>query len=429
MKKKLGTILIEDGLIDKAQLDDALHIQRKSGSKLGTILIQLGYIEAETLAKVLQTQFQVETVTPEELSNITFEVVKLIPIDMIEDYHILPLYLENSDLYIAMSDPTKTTIISELSFFTDFAINPKLIPENLLYENIKKYYDLDIEPEYEEVIEEVINEIPALKVKNKIDSEEIIEEEIIEDNQQVPDVPIEEEVIEEEVEEQEEKTVPLTPIEKDETLIQDNSTIKTNITDDKTVTQEKFTSEEIEPTPTTPPDFEEEIYVQEEAKESTPLEMLEQSTSTDDLGEKLITILKEKTKRVLIFKVQKEVSLAWLGTGVKVNNDKLETFMIPLCTNSVFKTAEGTGESFFGPITTDHYIEERFMKFIDSYDNPPENALITPITLGNKVALLIYLDNGPGSKIENLSILPEVNQIANIVSNSLKAILSRKKAV
>lgn len=51
----LGDTLISDGAITKAQLDEALEIQKKqTDKKLGEILIGLGYINAETLDKALK---------------------------------------------------------------------------------------------------------------------------------------------------------------------------------------------------------------------------------------------------------------------------------------------------------------------------------------------------------------------------------------
>ncbi len=58
-KKRLGEILIEDGVLSKANLDEALDQQKKSGGLIGQILIKLGYISEEALVAAVARQMKV----------------------------------------------------------------------------------------------------------------------------------------------------------------------------------------------------------------------------------------------------------------------------------------------------------------------------------------------------------------------------------
>jgi len=48
-KKKIGDLLIEQGIIDKYQLKAALNRQERWGKKLGETLVEMGFITEEVL--------------------------------------------------------------------------------------------------------------------------------------------------------------------------------------------------------------------------------------------------------------------------------------------------------------------------------------------------------------------------------------------
>lgn len=51
--KKIGDLLVEDGVITQAQLDTALDIQKKQGGLIGGIMIKMKIIDPPTLIKYL----------------------------------------------------------------------------------------------------------------------------------------------------------------------------------------------------------------------------------------------------------------------------------------------------------------------------------------------------------------------------------------
>ncbi|HOF14521.1 MAG TPA: hypothetical protein PLH80_06775 [Spirochaetota bacterium] len=55
-KPLLGEILVEDSVITKEQLNEALAIQKRDGGLIGIILMNLGYINEPTLVKYLALQ-------------------------------------------------------------------------------------------------------------------------------------------------------------------------------------------------------------------------------------------------------------------------------------------------------------------------------------------------------------------------------------
>ena len=61
--KRLGEILLNQGLINKKDLNQPLKEQKINGKLLGAILIEKGLITNEKLFEILELQNEIETVS------------------------------------------------------------------------------------------------------------------------------------------------------------------------------------------------------------------------------------------------------------------------------------------------------------------------------------------------------------------------------
>ena len=77
-KIRLGELLIEQKVINEAQLQQALGEQKKTGRKLGRVLTDLGIVQEQQLNDALARHLQIPFV---DLRQLTLEpaVVKLLP--------------------------------------------------------------------------------------------------------------------------------------------------------------------------------------------------------------------------------------------------------------------------------------------------------------------------------------------------------------
>ncbi len=55
-RKRIGEMLVDDGIITEEQLHEALEIQKTDGDLLGAILTKEGYLDDETLLEYLKMQ-------------------------------------------------------------------------------------------------------------------------------------------------------------------------------------------------------------------------------------------------------------------------------------------------------------------------------------------------------------------------------------
>ena len=56
MNKRLGQLLLNDGLITIDQLNEALEYHEKNNMKIGAALLDCGHVTDETLSEYLSTQ-------------------------------------------------------------------------------------------------------------------------------------------------------------------------------------------------------------------------------------------------------------------------------------------------------------------------------------------------------------------------------------
>jgi type IV pilus assembly protein PilB len=117
LAKKIGELLVQEGLITQDQLNRALDEQRHSGERLGAALVKNGVIDENTLLEFIARQFHCPQVDLSKL-NTPKEVVGLIPFDIMQKYQSFPFGLMGNTLHVAMSDPGNLFVIDDIRFLT-----------------------------------------------------------------------------------------------------------------------------------------------------------------------------------------------------------------------------------------------------------------------------------------------------------------------
>ena len=162
-QRRLGESLLLAGLLNPEQLDEAIEYQCIYGGKLGTSLIELGLIDENQLAKVLSKQLGQHYIKPEFLMNISASVLNIIPEKIALKYQIVPYHEDGKKLFVAMSEARNLTIIDELSFQLDRIVIPLAIPEIRLMLALKKYYGMLIPPRFESLSRQINRRAQAAK--------------------------------------------------------------------------------------------------------------------------------------------------------------------------------------------------------------------------------------------------------------------------
>ena len=140
VSRRLGDLLVADGLLTPEQLRKALAEQKGSTDKLGSILIRLGFINEEQLIGFLSRQYGVPSITLSQLVVDT-EVLKLVPPAIAKKYEVLPVRRMGNSLALAMADPTNVFALDDISFMTNLQVLPLVASQSAIKKAIDRHYE------------------------------------------------------------------------------------------------------------------------------------------------------------------------------------------------------------------------------------------------------------------------------------------------
>ncbi|MDF1536956.1 MAG: hypothetical protein P1S46_10745 [bacterium] len=158
MKKNLGQLLIEKGLVTEKILAEGLQRQVIFGGRLGTNLLEMGAITEDALMKLLALQFNVAYAEPQHFEKIPRPVLDSVPKKLLEMYRIVPIALDGKRITLAMTDPHKLDIVDEVAFQTNMIIQPVIASELRIVQALEKYYSIRREARYIAVSQDVAAE-------------------------------------------------------------------------------------------------------------------------------------------------------------------------------------------------------------------------------------------------------------------------------
>ncbi len=188
MAKKIGELLVQEGLVTIEQLNRALDEQRHAGERIGAALIKLGMIDEDTLLEFIAKQFHCPQVNISKL-NTPKEVLSLIPLDIMQKYQAVPFGIMGNTLHVAMADPGNLFVIDDIRFLTRKNIQVHVASDSIIKKIIgqqhseeeslddvlgmlKEDLDLDLVQATEEMdlssLENAAEQAPVVKLVNLI---------------------------------------------------------------------------------------------------------------------------------------------------------------------------------------------------------------------------------------------------------------------
>jgi hypothetical protein len=137
--KQLGELLCEKGVINEAQLEKALKIQKEKGGLIGQILVMLGYAKEEEIAQVLTVQYGYPYL-PLQSYEIGDDAIKMIPENVCKQYNLIAIDKIGTLLTIAMSNPLNVQAVEDIEMLTGCKVQVFISTMTDINEAIKKYY-------------------------------------------------------------------------------------------------------------------------------------------------------------------------------------------------------------------------------------------------------------------------------------------------
>ena len=140
VSRRLGDLLVKEGLINQEQLQRALADQKGSNEKLGSILVRLDIINDDQLIDFLSKQYGIPSITLSQL-DVDVEVVKLVPAQIARKYEVLPIKRAGNQLTLAMADPTNVFAVDDVGFMTNLQVVPVVASQGAIRKAIDRLYE------------------------------------------------------------------------------------------------------------------------------------------------------------------------------------------------------------------------------------------------------------------------------------------------
>jgi type IV pilus assembly protein PilB len=138
-RKLIGQLLVEKGLINQEQLDEALETQKQSTQLIGEILVDLGYVQREPLYESLAEQLKVPFVN---LGKVIPDprVATLLDKESAQRHKALPIARGDGTIRVAMAEPGDVMAADDLKMRLQVPIEPLLADPVALEKAIEKAF-------------------------------------------------------------------------------------------------------------------------------------------------------------------------------------------------------------------------------------------------------------------------------------------------
>ncbi|MBK8915903.1 MAG: Flp pilus assembly complex ATPase component TadA [Phycisphaerales bacterium] len=168
--RPLGRILIKMGRVTRAQVSEALELQKEKRGPLGQILVEMGTVSEDDVHRALAAQQGMEPIT---IGNIDIErsVLDMIPAQMARAYQIVPTDYdrETNTLGVALATPDNFQATDDLKTLMGFNVIARITTANDLRDAIEKYYPEDQAESITDIIGLFESEDPS-KTRNRGES-------------------------------------------------------------------------------------------------------------------------------------------------------------------------------------------------------------------------------------------------------------------
>ena len=139
IKKRIGEMLVENGLITEDLLQQALIDQRKVGLKLGQYLTRQGIVNEQQIIDMLSQQLKIAKYHPDDYP-LNMELIRYIPLEVAQKYQIAPLRKKGRLLTIAIVDPLDINALDYIEVLTNSEVEPVVCSERELGQLISSLY-------------------------------------------------------------------------------------------------------------------------------------------------------------------------------------------------------------------------------------------------------------------------------------------------
>jgi PleD family two-component response regulator len=138
--KKLGQILIENGILSPRTVDRVLAVSKRHNKRFGWTLEKLELVTGDEMSAALAQQYKLKMVSNLTSYSYPQELLKIITSEVAMQHLIFPLKMDGGKLLLAVADPTDLKIVNNMAANLGLLIIPCVATRKDIYAVICKHY-------------------------------------------------------------------------------------------------------------------------------------------------------------------------------------------------------------------------------------------------------------------------------------------------
>lgn len=138
--RRLGDMLVEDGVVTQAELDAALR--KHAGMHVGEALMEECLVDARMLSRYLSRHYQCATIDPYIPFTVDPGILKLIHPGTARKFLVIPLAIYEGNLLVLTAEPENQSLLQVVATESGHTVKPVVTPRGCARWLVDKFYPL-----------------------------------------------------------------------------------------------------------------------------------------------------------------------------------------------------------------------------------------------------------------------------------------------
>jgi type IV pilus assembly protein PilB len=140
-KKRLGEILVKQGILTEESLVKILHEQKKTDLRFGQYLIRQGIVQEKQIIDLLSEQLNIKKYSMTDFP-LDLALVRYIPMEVAQKNQVVPLRVKGNILEVGIVDPLDIKVLDYIEKLTNMEVEPVICSEMEINQLVSSMYGI-----------------------------------------------------------------------------------------------------------------------------------------------------------------------------------------------------------------------------------------------------------------------------------------------
>lgn len=177
MHSKSFWTLIKNDVLSKSNFKKDLENENITEEEMNEALKKSEYADEDEFYELMCNEFHINKISLDKLI-VPSEVIKILPLEIVKKYYVMPFDIKDDNLYVAMVDPLNDSAVEEIEFITNKQVVAFVEKKSKILYAIESYYETNIKSapddfQNEKPYEKSVEDASVVKLTDSILNEAI----------------------------------------------------------------------------------------------------------------------------------------------------------------------------------------------------------------------------------------------------------------